>query len=342
MNKPLAYVEKNTYGKIRLHANESPYNNLPLLLKRAQSSLTSLRINEYPSLNATSLKEKLGSKLGLQPSSLIIGNGSDELITLVMQSMCEPHDKVVTHAPTFSQYAWNASLLHLDLIEVKDKPGFEINVKGLIDACQSYSPKLLILCTPNNPTGSLLSKAQLLEIIEQTSCFIMVDEAYFDFVDQDYQELVLSSSRMISLRTFSKAYGCAGIRFGYGIGQMEVIEKLNQSRQPYNVNAITQVLAQVLLDEEELIQSQVKQMLANKEKIIKVLKEIGCTLAPSTANFIFFTHPHMDELESKLFDAGFAIKSFASNPLTSGYARMSIPDEDACPMLIQALKGEHT
>jgi histidinol-phosphate aminotransferase len=341
MNKPKAYVEKNTQDKIRLHANESPYNNLPHLLQRTQSSLSELKINEYPSLNATSLKEKLGNTLGIQPSSLIIGNGSDELITLVMQSVCEPHDKVVTHVPTFSQYAWNASLLHLNLIEVKDKPGFEINVRGLIDACQSYQPKLLILCTPNNPTGSLISKKQLLEIIDATSCFIMVDEAYLDFVDQDYKDIVLQSERMISLRTFSKAYGCAGIRFGYGIGQPEVIEKLNQSRQPYNVNAITQVLAEALLDEEDLIQSQVKQMLTNKEKIIKVLKEIGCTLAPSTANFIFFTHPNIDEIENRLFDAGFAIKSFASNPLTLGYVRMSIPNEDSCPMLIQALKGEH-
>jgi histidinol-phosphate aminotransferase len=340
MSNTKAYVEKNTQGKIRLHANESPYNNLPLLLERSQSILSTLQINEYPSLNATQLKERLGLKLGVSPTSLIVGNGSDELITLVMQSVCEPNDKVVTHAPTFSQYAWNASLLHLNLIEVNDKPGFEINVRGLIDACQSYDPKLLILCTPNNPTGSLLTKDQLQSILLATSCFILVDEAYLDFVDQDYQELVLSSNRMISLRTFSKAYGCAGIRFGYGIAQAEVIEKLNQSRQPYNVNAITQVLAQTLLDEDALIQDQIKRMNDSKDKIIKVLIEIGCTLAPSSANFIFFTHPQIENIENRLYDAGFAIKSFALNSLTLGYARMSIPDEASLPVLIAALKGE--
>jgi histidinol-phosphate aminotransferase len=340
MSKPQAYVEKNTQGKIRLHANESPYNNLPLLLKRTQSILSSLQINEYPSLNADLLKESLGKKLGVSPTSIIVGNGSDELITLVMQSLCEPDDKVVTHVPTFSQYAWNASLLHLNLIEVKDKPGFEINVRGLIDACQSYQPKLLILCTPNNPTGSLISKQQLLEIINATSCFIMVDEAYLDFVDQDYKDIVLQSERMITLRTVSKAYGCAGIRFGYGIARADVISKLNQSRQPYNVNAITQVLAQALLDEDDLIQKQVNQMLKSKEMIVEVLNKIGCTLAPSSANFIFFTHPDIEDIEERLFNAGFAIKSFASNPLTLGYVRMSIPDEATCPMLIKALKGE--
>jgi histidinol-phosphate aminotransferase len=340
MSNIKAYVEKNTQDKVRLHANESPYNNLSRILERAQSKLSSLQINEYPSLNATSLKKRLGLKLNVSPSSLIVGNGSDELITLVMQSVCGPHDKVVTHAPTFSQYAWNASLLHLNMIEVNDKPGFEINVRGLIDACQSYDPKLLILCTPNNPTGALLSRDQLQEIIQATTCFIMVDEAYLEFVDQDYQDLVLSSNRMISLRTFSKAYGCAGIRFGYGIAQAEVIEKLNQSRQPYNVNAITQILAETIIDEEALVLDQIKRMLKSKAEIVSALTQLGCTIAPSSANFIFFTHPNIDQIEQRLYEAGFAIKSFASNPLTLGYARMSIPDEAMLPALIQALEGD--
>lgn len=339
MSKPKAYVEKNTEGKIRLHANESPYNNLPILLSKLESQLSHLNINEYPSLNAVSLKKEFGSKLHVDPSSLILGNGSDELISLVIQSVCNPNDVIVTHTPSFSQYTWSAALHHCQLVEVKDQPGFIIDCEGLIKATHDNQAKLLILCTPNNPTGALISKADMEKIVKETSCFILIDEAYYDFVDQDFKELVLSSSRIITLRTFSKAYGCAGLRFGYGIAQPHIIDMLNQKRQPYNVSSLSQMMAQQMIHETNLVQAQVKQMLEDKLRIIEALNSLNCTIAPSMANFIFFSHPQIEKLENILFDAGFAIKSFTHHPHTLNYARMSIPNSYDTQTLLRVLKG---
>jgi histidinol-phosphate aminotransferase len=337
MSKLKAYQEKKTQGKIRLHANESPYNNLPQLLKEIQPLLATLNINEYPALNADELKTALAQVHGVSSENIIVGNGSDELITYVMQRFLKPNDVVVTHSPTFSQYAWNASLLHVDLIDVKDKPNYEIDIDGLIEACNLNNAKLCIVCTPNNPTGSLISEDDLIRLHKETSCFIMIDEAYLDFVDQNYQSFVLSSPRMISLRTFSKAYGLAGIRFGYGIAQTEVIQMINQVRQPYNVNAITQLIAQSVLKQSNLIQSQVKSILKSKDLIMSALQDCGCTIAPSMANFIFFSHPSHELIESVLWEQGFAIKSFHTT--TPNHLRISIPNEEHTKTLITVLRG---
>lgn len=334
-----AYQEKNTQGKIRLHSNESPYNNLPLLLKEVESSLSSLNINEYPLLNADAVKEKLAQIHGTSSGNIIVGNGSDELITCVMQRFLNPNDVLVTHTPTFSQYAWNASLLHVNLIEVKDKPNYEINIDSLIEACNQNNAKLCIVCTPNNPTGSLILPNDLKRLHDMTSSYIMVDEAYLDFVNQNYQSYVLDSPRMISLRTFSKAYGLAGIRFGYGVAQAKVIQMINQVRQPYNVNAITQMIAEGALNQRKLIEAQVHSILKNKELLMRALEGCGCTLAPSMANFIFFSHPSHELIENTLWEHGFAIKSFHHNPLTLNHLRISIPNDEDTKTLINVLKG---
>ena len=256
-----------------------------------------------------------------------------------MQRFLNPNDVLVTHTPTFSQYAWNASLLRSNLIEVKDKPYYEIDVDELIEACNQNNAKLCIVCTPNNPTGAVISHDDLKRLHDKTSSYIMVDEAYLDFVNQNYQSLVLESPRMISLRTFSKAYGLAGIRFGYGVAQAEVIQMINQVRQPYNVNAITQMIAQGVLSQKALIESQVQVILKNKELLMSALKDFGCTLAPSKANFIFFSHPNHELIESVLWEHGFAMKSFHQNPLTLNHLRISIPNDENTKTLIHVLKG---
>lgn len=339
MSKLQAYQEKNTQGRVRLHANESPYHNFPLILETTQSKLQSIRINDYPSLNADKLKEKLASYYNVKPSELLFGNGSDELITMVMQRYLQANDVVVTHAPSFSQYAWNATLLKAQLIEVHDKEHYQIDIDGLIEASNASNAKLLILCTPNNPTGALIQEKDMVKIMESTSCMVMVDEAYVDFVDQDYQAMVLRSNRMISLRTFSKAYGCAGLRFGVAIAQENIIAFLNQGRQPYNVNVLTQFFIEALLDHIPLIEKQVQTMLINKARIQETLSELGCVLAPSKANFILFAHPEVKKIEADLYLKGFAIKGF--NHLSEPYphARMSIPHDEELEALISALKG---
>lgn len=339
MSKLQAYQEKNTQGLVRLHANESPYHNFPLILEATQSQLSSIRINDYPLLNADKLKTKLSDYYHVKPSELLFGNGSDELITMIMQRYLKANDVVVTHAPSFSQYAWNAALLGAQLIEVQDKAHYEIDIDGLIKASNMNHAQLLILCTPNNPTGALIQVNDIKKIMESTSCMVMVDEAYVDFVDQDYKEMVLNSNRMISLRTFSKAFGCAGLRFGVAIAQEDIIVDLNQGRQPYNINTLTQFFIEALLEHTPLIEKQVQSMLSNKVRLQATLSEMGCLLAPSMANFILFAHPKVKKIEEELYLKGFAIKGF--NHLSEPYphARMSIPHDEELEALISALKG---
>lgn len=339
MSKLQAYQEMNTQGRVRLHANESPYHNFPLILETTQSKLQSIRINDYPSLNADKLKAKLASYYNVKPSELLFGNGSDELITMVMQRYLQANDVVVTHAPSFSQYAWNAALLRTQLIEVQDKEHYQIDIDGLIEASNASKAKLLILCTPNNPTGALIQEEEMIKIMASTSCMVMVDEAYVDFVNQDYKEMVLRSNRMISLRTFSKAYGCAGLRFGVAIAQENIIAFLNQGRQPYNINVLTQFFIETLLDHVPLIEKQVQSMLINKTKIQETLSEMGCVLAPSTANFILFAHPEVKKIEAALYLNGFVIKGFYHLSEPYPHARMSIPHDEQLQALISALKG---
>lgn len=339
MNSPKAYVEKQTQGMVRLHANESPYNNFPRLLDLAYPTLLSTNINEYPSLKAYDVKAALGDMLCVSSDALLLGNGSDELITLVIQTLCKPNDIIVTHTPTFSQYAWSASLHHCKLIEVPDKEDYEIDIEGLITMVNEQHARLLIVCTPNNPTGALITKAAMAKIIDETSCYIMIDEAYIDFVDQDYKESVLQSPRLVTLRTFSKAFGLAGIRLGYAMAQPHLIALLHDHKQPYNVSTFTQIIAIQAIRELPLIKAQIQTLLTNKHEIINVLKGIGCMLAPSHANFIFFSHPNIESIEAHLALHGFAIKMFNHHALTPHCARMSIPHTEDTQKLIRVLKG---
>ncbi|MFZ5449319.1 MAG: histidinol-phosphate transaminase [Thermodesulfobacteriota bacterium] len=293
--KPLEELEREMglTDAIKLASNENPLGPSPLSLAAIRDALGSL--HRYPDSHAYYLKEDLARHLGLSSQQLILGNGSDEVLDLLVRALVPPGGEVVSTTHTFLMYG-----LITQAVGGFFRPVPLKNLRvDLADVAQAVSPqtRLIILNNPNNPTGTAFRRQEwenFLAAIPSTAT-VVLDEAYIDFADDpgvpsclDY----LSEDRpLVGLRTFSKAYGLAGLRIGYGFGPSELMDYLNRLRMPFNVNRLAQVAARAALQDSAFLAQTREVVLAGKELICRELKRLGLTFVPSQANFVLIRVP---------------------------------------------------
>jgi histidinol-phosphate aminotransferase len=258
-----------------LDANENPFPT---------------EVNRYPDPNHLALKQTLAPLKGVKEEQILIGNGSDEVLDLLFRAFCQPgKDKVVTIKPSYGMYKVLANINDVEIEEVALTNIFDIDAEAILKAAEGA--KMIILCSPNNPTGNSLNKNKIKLILEKFDGLVVVDEAYIDFSSSPSLMNWLSDFESLFIcQTFSKAFGLAGIRVGIGLGSEEVINLLHKIKPPYNVNSLSQKIAlkrlkNILNVKEELIQiklerSRVGEYLSQNELVKKVF--------PSEANFILF------------------------------------------------------
>lgn len=272
-----------------LDANENPFPS---------------KVNRYPDPQQRELKRKFSDLRGVRVDQLIVGNGSDEILDLVFRAFCEPSkDFVVTIKPSYGMYKVLANINDIKLSEVALDHKFDLDVESILDV--SEGAKMIILCSPNNPTGNLLNKAGIKEILEKFNGLVLIDEAYIDFADNasllneldNYQNLMIS-------QTFSKAFGMAGIRVGVGIAHPEIIEILNRIKPPYNVNGVSQEMAEIRLDQIKEVASEITQLKLERSRLINYLEQDDKVLRiyPTDANFILFKVDDANAYYDKLVD----------------------------------------
>lgn len=295
--------------------------------------------NRYPADGSSKLREKLAVKLGLNSDELLIGNGSSELIELVMKAYLEAGELVITISPTFSMYKIYTIIQRGIYDEYPLDNMKTLNVDGFIEFVNRKKPKIVIIGNPNNPTGSMISKEDILKITKACDCMVVLDEAYIEFADYDTRQEVREYKNLVVLRTFSKAYGLAGIRLGYMIGDQEIIGYINRVRAPYNVNSLTQEIGLSALDKSEIIYNNIKLVKSERASVRKRLEDLGYNPFPSQANFLFFKG--QEGLYEAMARKGVLIRAYGGD--LQGYYRLTIgtpEDNDIALNTMEEVKNE--
>lgn len=301
-------------GSVKLSSNENPRGPSPKALSAARSALEDVAV--YPEGSSRELREALARNTGFAPDQIIVGNGSDEVMVMLAAAYVEPGDLVVTGAHTFSQYSFAGHLFGGRVVETA-MPGGRFDVEALTEA--SRSAKLLFLCTPNNPTGSYLSRSELRRLAEGISdkTLLVVDEAYGDYVDaEDFgwaENLLKERDNIVVLHTFSKVYGLAALRVGYGIGHPAVIDNLNRVKQPFNVNSAAQAAALAALEDTEFYSETLRINRSSKELMERFFRSNGVSYLPTQGNFFCVDlGTEAEPAVSALGERGFSVRPLRS------------------------------
>ena len=279
---------------IKLDANENPYGPTKHTLDVLSGQLHG--IHRYPDPISRRLRAALGEHLGVDPGNIVVGNGSDELIDLILrlfrpglsgESEGGGVRQVIDCPPTFGMYAFYAVTNDMDLVEIPRDADFNVDVEGIVRLCtDDPQPRVLFLSSPNNPDGQLLPD-DALERLLALPLILVLDEAYVDFSRASRVGLVKEHSNLIVLRTFSKWAGLAGLRVGYGVFPDALMTALYRLKSPYNVNGLAQIAALATLEDMAAAQANVEKIVAERQRLLEKLREISfLRVLPSEANFL--------------------------------------------------------
>lgn len=287
--KPLEELERE-YGisnSVKIASNENPLGPSPKALEAIRDALQNL--HRYPDGSGFKLKNRICEKYGIGFEQVVLGNGSDDIIAMLARAFLQPGDEVILPNPTFLMYAILASSAGATLVEVPLK-SLAIDLDEILDRISSKT-KMIIICNPNNPTGHFIDDRTFKRFVDQVpeNLLILIDEAYIEFVRSadtfDSIEYVKSGKAIVILRTFSKAYGLAGLRIGFGIMLSEIADLLNRVRQPFNTNNLAQAGALAAIDDEDFVTKTIKLVHDGLDFLYQRLDRMGIEYFPSQANF---------------------------------------------------------
>lgn len=311
---------------VRLSANENPLGPSPRVL--AAIAREAPRVHLYPDGGSGALREALARRLGLDPEHIVLGNGADELIALIAWAAFERGDEVVVPEPSFEPYTSVATLTGATVRQSR-LAGYETDL-GDMRRQVTERTKAVFLCSPHNPTGTIVRRRPLLDFLEALGPdppLVVLDEAYRDFCDDpDYPDgvaLLRQFPRLIVLRTFSKIAGLAGLRVGFAVAAKETIERLNRVRAPYNVNRLGQAAALAALDDTEYLERSRSVVIEEREFLARELTARGYAFPPSQANFLLVRVPDAPGLRDRLLRGGLIVRDGAAVGFP-GHLRISI------------------
>ena len=309
-----------------LDANESPFQN---------------EINRYPNNKHIDLKQTLLELNQLSNGQIVLGNGTDEILDLIMRVFCDPNsDKIITIPPTYGMYDVIAKTNNVENIKVPLKSNFTLNLEELKKSF-SEKTKLLFLCSPNNPTGNSFSRKDLIDLIESFNGVVVIDEAYIDFSpNSSLVSLINKYNNLIVTQTMSKAFGMAGIRLGMGFSNNKIVNYINKIKPPYNINLLTEKRALKELKNINTIKTNIKIILEERNKLIDSLNELSFIIKvyPSDSNFILIKVDDADLRYKQLIEKGIILRNRSKELLCDNCLRITIGTPYENELLIKNFK----
>lgn len=275
---------------IKLASNENPLGVPPLALEAMSKTLP--EAHHYPDGNSFYLKQALSEKLGVDPDQILVSNGSDESLKLIAETYINPDDEGVMAAPTFSEYEFVLRVMGGVPRKVSMHPDFSHDLEAMLAAVNRHT-RLIFLCSPNNPTGTVIRRTKLEEFLDRLprNVLVVLDEAYVEYIGDpgyfDALDYVASDYPVIVLRTFSKIYGLAGLRIGYAVAAKDIIAGISRVREPFNVNIIAQAAALAALKDKEHFERSRTLVEEGKKQMEEGLFALGLSWVPTEANFLF-------------------------------------------------------
>ncbi|MBU7008532.1 histidinol-phosphate transaminase [Phosphitispora fastidiosa] len=294
---------------IKLDANENPHAFPAPVIKDIFETLTGDVFTRYPDPLGEELRGEIGKMTGAAPENIILGNGSDELIQLLLQTFGGPGRRVVIPVPTFAMYKIHGQITGTEPVEIPRNSDFSLDEERLIAEMQVSGATTTFIATPNNPTGTIAPVEQVRRLLERVDSLVIIDEAYIDFGGQTCLPLIREYPNLVVLRTFSKV-ALAGLRLGYLTADAAVVRELLKVKQPYNVNGFSQAAARAVLKNWQYFREQIAEIVAERVRLEAELGKIkGIEVFPSKANFVLFRVPvPAAELHRGLLENGVLVR----------------------------------
>ncbi len=319
---------------VKLNTNENPYPPSPRVMA-AIRGLDPEWLRRYPNPNADGFREVAARVHGVSPDMVIAGNGSDEILAIVVRTFLDPGDTVAWPDPTYSLYPVLAEIGEVRAVAVPWEAGWRLPVAALLAA----GPRAIFFANPNAPSGTVVAPEVVRELAERSPGIVLVDEAYVDFADGDCLELLSRCPNVIVSRTLSKGYALAGLRFGYALAAAPLVAQMNKVKDSYNCDALATAAAQAALLDREYARAGWDKVRAERTRLQTALEGLGWQPIPSQANFLLAAVPGGDggAVYRYLKERGILVRYFARPGLTD-MVRITIGRQDENDALLRALR----
>jgi len=341
-----AYLPHAGRFPVRLDANEAPALLSEGARRRLAEALACTHWERYPDPRASELRAAIADSLGVAPERLLIGTGSDEVIALLLTALDRPRRpghpaSIVTTSPTFVMYRLSARARGMRSVEVPLDAQWDLDQRGLLRAIEFAEPNVVFLATPNNPTGTAMSRSRIEAVIEAApNALVVIDEAYADYADHSNLDLVDRYPNVAVIRTLSKI-GFAALRVGWLVGPEELVREVDKVRQPYNLSVPSQTLATLVLRElGEEVRGIVRQVVAERERLRDAIASLpGFAVSPSQANFLWVRTPvPAENVHRGLAEQGVLVRSFhAAGGRLAHQLRITVGTPSENEKLLEAL-----
>jgi len=332
--------------KIKLNANENPYGLPEEIIEEILRKAKNLEYSRYPNANSEKLSEIVSSFWGLTRDNIVIGNGSDELIDYLIKAFSEKERRIITTAPSFAMYKIYSIINGANFIQIPlSQSNFSLNEDKVLEEAKKEDSSIVFIAYPNAPTGNYFAEDKIMKIIEESGCLVVVDEAYYEFGEKTFLPLISQYDNLVILRTFSKSYSLASLRVGYLLSNPEIINEVRKVKSPFNVNTFSQLAAQVVFENKEILKDSIKKIVEEREKLIKRISEFPPFKAhPSQTNFVLVetgSKESTDLVYNSLLEQGILVQT-VSDSVFSGtryFLRITVGNKEENDILLKGLEN---
>ncbi len=337
-----AYHLRDFRPPIKLNQNENPFGFPEPLKAEVWRRVNQVDWARYPDFYLREITDRLAAHVGVPPEWVLPGNGSNELLQMTLLAALAPGTAAVVPVPSFSLYRIQSLVMGAEFapIQLRSEDGFALPVDAVIAEAKEHRAKVIILCSPNNPTGNTYPEADVRRVVAESGALVLLDEAYREFSDQDFLPVLRDHENVVIFRTFSKAFAMGGLRVGYLIGRPDIVREIGKVKLPYGLNIMSEAVALVALDHLPIFQEQIRAIRALREALYADLRALpGTHPYPSAANFIL---THFDRPVAEVFDHlladGILIRDVSNYPGLSGHIRISVGTTEENAALVESLK----
>jgi histidinol-phosphate aminotransferase len=336
-----AYSLSPHHATVKINQNENPWDAPARIKEETARRLENRRWSRYPNFVPASLQERLAEFSGWRPDGVIAGNGSNELIQALLMVTVGPGKRVLISEPTFALYRQITTVLGGEVISISLTTELSYDSDALQKTVSESQPDVIVICSPNNPTGCVLDDEDLRALLRTASGLVVVDEAYHEFAEHSVVQLLREHENLVVLRTFSKAMAMAALRVGYLLAAPDLVLEIAKAVLPYNLNAISQTAAEVAIElYEDELRPLVLKIIAERERLYFELSRIkGLTPLRSRGNFMVIRSTiNPKEVFSELISRSILIRDVSGYPMLSDYFRLSVGTPQENDLLLSALR----
>ena len=318
---------------IKLNTNENPYPPSPKIKKFLRDlDISILRL--YPDPEAREIRKIIGEKFGLSPDNIIVGNGSDDILTIAVRACAGQGRAISCFEPSYSLYSILAQIQGAECVKAALNEDFSMpsHIPPLF-----FKSAIIMAARPNAPTGNSFTKEKIADLCRRAAGIVLVDEAYADFAEDDCIDLLKKFDNLVICRTLSKSYSLAGIRLGFAMASKEIIAQMMKVKDSYNVNRLSQEIAKIAIMDEKYFRRNINKIKKTRQILIEGLKNKKWKVFPTNANFVFAEPPRGESAESyckRLKKRGIFVRWFG-HPLTSKFVRISVGTEKEIRALLK-------